>query len=322
MDHRPPRAARAADSSGAQEWIAAREVVILAARWAISERMLRRLHSQGLLAASQGPGRGRGRGRGYVYPERVARQIVAIGEARQHGHKPAFIRHWVWWDAGGRLEDWELWRRDRLSEMDVQVSAWDLTPATDDEFPDDRERHMQEVARQMATSRLPGLPRPKLRHAADWETYVRLHTSLVQRDDLVDAVSAAATGEAAFDELQSILSQPVDGEPVAGEGDTLGTLFERGLGVPEEVEPRYVRGARSAALMGFVPHPRDARARLLAMTEDRATGLRNAVIGWSTLAGRGGIIRRNGLVAAQSLVIWDVLGGFFPQALEGPPPTS
>ena len=54
------------------------------------------------------------------------------------GHRYVHLRHHIWWEPGGRLEAWDLWRRDRLRELAVQVPAWDLPRAVDGDLPDER----------------------------------------------------------------------------------------------------------------------------------------------------------------------------------------
>jgi hypothetical protein len=101
------------------------------------------------------------------------------------GHPRAvFLRHWIWWTPDGRRENWEPWRCDRVEELRTSAIGWALPPAVDGDLPEERERHMVEVATSLGKSRVRGTPRSKLRGQSDRETSVRLlgiGLSLVRR---------------------------------------------------------------------------------------------------------------------------------------------
>lgn len=289
----------------------AAEVRSEARRLGLSPR-LRRLTAEGLLAAPRGTGRGRGRGRRYSYPARALDQLGDIAEAARHRRRYAALRHEIWWSRGGRLEDWELWQRDRLVDLAVQISAWDMPPAVDDELPAARLQHIVDVAERLRTSRVKGLSSTRL-NEADTQTYVRVFTSVILRDDLLNPPDEPSSDDWAS--VRELAAKPVDRVLDESVGGSLGALFESGSGWSH---PGVSRGAAALACAHYVPAPGLAAAILLAMSEERATVLRDAVIAWATLNGKAELLIEHPLFAVQALLTWELLASTDHRALEEP----
>lgn len=318
----PPSAPFAETRHGNELWIPAALVREEAAQKGIPPRMLRRLVALGLLASPEGRGRGRGRGRAFFYPPRVLDQIAVVADARRHGRRTAFLRHWIWWTPGGRLEDWELWRRDRIEELRANAVEWDMPAAVDGDLPEERERHIVDVATALGRSRTRGVPRSKLRGQSDRETYVRLVTSAILADDMLDPLAEAANPEALLRQLGQLLAEGVDDESGETGGESFGQLLERGASWLRPAAPGEVPGVTVAVFAQFLPRPREAAARLVTMSEQRAVDLRIAVIGWASRSGHYELSRREPLIAVQWLLTWDTLASVDERFLEVPPGLS
>jgi hypothetical protein len=295
--------------------IPAAEVRSEAERLSLSPR-LRRLSAEGLLAPPRGAGRGRGRGREYSYPSRVSAQLAAIADAIPHGHRYAALRHWIWWSRGGRLENWELWRRDRLIDFAVQFRLWAMPAAVDGELPDERERHLNEVSEELRASRLPGMPKKRLHTLDDTQTYVRLFTSVLFRDDMLEPVTDPP--EATWAQVQEVAAQRVDSDKEAALGGTLGALFERGSGWSHPPVPGVHPGVAALAAAHYLPTPRLGVAILMSMTEERAALVRDAVIGWTALNGTADVIREQPTMAAVVMSACELFAYGDPRILKVP----
>jgi hypothetical protein len=309
----PTIPARQLEAGG--EVVPAAQLRTEARRLGVSQR-LRRLGSEGLLAPPTGAGRGRGRGRrAYTYPGHALEQLAAIAAALPHGHRYVALRHRIWWSPTGRLEDWELWRRDRLDEVAGMATAWDLPAAVNGELPEERERHMVEVAEQLLRLRVPGMPRKTLRSPEEAQTYVRLFTSALFRDDLLDPGDGP---EPTWAHVRETAQQAVDENGTTSVTESLGALFERGSSWPHRPFAGVSPGVAALACAHYVPTPRLAVATLLTMTEERATVLRDAVMGGASLVGTADILRDQPVGAAMALVTWELLASAHPSALEVP----
>jgi hypothetical protein len=267
---------------------------------------LRRLTAAGLIAAPRSRGRGRGSGREYGYPARVADQLGAVAEAMRRSHRYAQLRHLIWWRRGGRLEEWSLWHRDRLAEVDVEARAWALPVGREYGLPPERERHLTEVAEGLRSSRMRGLPRRRLHTLADTEPYVRMWTSVLLTDDLLVPPSSGGAEE----HWRRVAATPVDGEGDDPVGGTLGTLFQRGVGWTSP--PSDGSGFGALACAAYVPHPTAAAATLASMTEERATLLRDGVLELAARRGSDDVLREQPIVAAIALMTMDRLDRAFP----------
>jgi hypothetical protein len=315
----PPSAPLAETRRGEELWIPAVLVREEAAKKGIPPRMLRRLVTSGLLAAPEGRGRGRGRGHEFFYPPRVLDQLAVIADGRRHGRRTVFLRHWIWWVPGGELEDWEPWRRDRVAELRADAVGWDLPPAVGGELPNERERHIVEVATSLGKSRTRGLPRSKLRGQSEREAYVRLFTSAILVDDVLDPLAEAPNVEALMGQLGHLLSEGVDDEPGDSVGESLGRLFERGLGRRAPSVAGEAPGVKAMMFAQYLPRPREAAATLAAMSEQRVVDLRAAVIGWTSPRGQYELSRREPRIAAQWLLMWETLVSVDQRFLQAPP---
>jgi hypothetical protein len=298
--------------------VSADDVRSAAARLGLSPR-LRRLTAEGLLARPYGVGRGRGRGREYCYPARALDQLAEVAEGLHHGHRYVALRHRLWWTPGGRLEDWEFWRRDRLREVAVQVAAWDMPPAVNGELPDEREQHLVEVARQVRASRLPGLPTRKREAIADTETFVRVFTSVQFRDDMLDPVDAPPASTWA-EQIRALATQPVDTDEGSPVGRSIGELFDRGIGWTGRGVPGVLPGVAALAWAHFIPTPRLAAALLTTLTADEAAHLRDATIHWARLTGTADVLRRQPLIALVVSMTCGMVAFAHPRIVEVPAP--
>jgi hypothetical protein len=115
--------------------------------------------------------------------------------------------------------------------------------------------------------------------------------------------------------VRELAAAPVDRVLDASVGGSLGALFERGSGWSH---PGVSRGAAALACAHYVPAPRLAAAILLAMSEERAIVLRDAVIAWATLNGTAELLREHPLFAVQALLTWELLAAADHRALEDP----
>lgn len=273
---------------------------------------LRRLTAAGLIAAPWSRGRGRGQGREYAYPARVMDQLTTVAEAMRQSHRYAQLRHLVWWRRHGRLDDWSLWRRDRLAELAIHSRAWQLSPAEADDLPAEREQHLAEFAEGLRTSRMRGLPRSRLHTSADRETYARVWTSVLLTDDLLVPV----TSEGAEEHWRRVAAMPVDSDEDGPIGGTLGALFQRGLGWPSP--PALGSGFGALACAAYIPHPAVAAAALASMTEERASLLRDAAIGLAARRGMEDVLRDQPIAAAVTFLTLERLDRVFPDRLERP----
>lgn len=304
-----------------KEWVPARAVRIKATALGLNPRMLRRLSSAGVLAACRQRGQGYGRGRAGYYPRRALAQLEAVANARPHRVSPTMLRHLVWWQPGGRLEHWDRWRADRVTDLLPSVPAWDLEPAWNGALPDDREAAMVELASWLGARHepLPGGAR-RLHDEGDRQALVRLVYSLVLKDDLLTDLAGATDEIEARARLQAILGQAVDGEPGEPAGRSFGELLERGLGKPAARTRPGVPGELAVAMFAFMPAPAHAAAQMTALSEPRARAARDALIAWSAQAGSdyGAQLRALPELAGLMTLTWDTMGSHIPAVLEIP----
>lgn len=308
------------DESSSREATGRVSVAILekmAAELGITTR-LRRLSAAGLLAPPRGVGRGRAQGRDFSYPPRAVKQVTAIGEARAHGSHPRFLRHWIWWATGAGLGNWALWRRDRVLDLVRQARAWNVPAQFGEEPFDERERLMEELATHRGRSPV-GLPSlwKRIPHRADRETLARLLSSLVLRDDVLTPLAGSPDPQTAVARLERVLAEPIDPDPDTGQGETIGQLLDRAMHVDGAQNRGHVSGTLASAMLAFLPDPRDAPRLMAAMTQERAMQARDVCIA-SLIAqpGRYELTRREPLVAAQGLLMWERMTALFPHVLD------
>ncbi len=284
--------------------------------------MLRRLRSEGLLAACRQRGLGYRRGSTWYYPQRSLAQLEAVASARSHRISPGLLRHRVWWRPGGLLEDWLRWHDDRVDDLGPSAPAWDLEPAFGD-LPDDRERAMTELAAWWG-ARHPPLPGgvKTVRDPENRETLARIFVSLVLKDDLVAGLAGAQNAQEARTALQAMLRQQVDGEPDEERGLTFGELLERGFGKPATRILPGVPGELFAAMFAYLPNPQTAAAEMAALSEARAATLRDGLIAWAVRAGKdfAAQLEASPPLAGLMTLWWDRLNTLVPAVVLGSDP--
>lgn len=288
----------------------------------LSGRMLRRLSAHGLLAVPRQRGLGYRRGTAWSYPRRALAQLEAVAAARPHRTTPSLLRHRVWWQPEGRLEDWRRWRDDRVQDLLPSAKAWDLTPALGD-FPSDREAAMTDLAAWWGGrhSPLPGGART-VGGAGNRETLARLFFSLVLKDDLLTVLASAQDAQEARALLKEMLGKQVDGEVGDESGLTFGELLERGFGKPADRTVPGVPGELMVALFAYLPEPQRAAAEMAALSEERAPIVRDGLIAWATRAQRGLAAQLDGspFLAGLMTLWWDRLSALVPVVVDGPDP--
>jgi len=206
-----------------------------------------------------------------------------------------------------------------MLELAIQVAAWDMPPALDGDLPDERERHIVDTAHGLRTSRLPGRPRKRLGTVGDGETYVRLFTSVLGRDDLLDPALHRA-GASLKERLEAVAAMPLNTDDEGRPVGSLGALFARVVGwrgpALPDVDPRVA----ALAAAHYIPTPRLAVQVLTAMSEERAAHLRDAVISWATVRGQAEMFRSQPILAVQAMVMFETVARADPRVLEVPTP--
>jgi hypothetical protein len=206
----------------------------------------------------------------YYYPVRAVEQLMFVAQAKWIGlSRWPRIRHWVWM-RGGHLEDWSLWRQDRVREAlaDPEIAALART-------------ELSANARDAVVTRAARLIRRRspLGPLSARYTFMSLLFGLVcEGTQSLGVPHPESLGldptdhhdrEHFRDRVRSALTEPVDGAP--GEevrGDTLGDVLAKGFPIDwAALHPAMRRDEAVLSLIGFLPHPAEVVELLGDLTE-------------------------------------------------------
>jgi hypothetical protein len=281
------------------DWVSADVVQDRALQLGLQPRQLRRYSAAGLLAACRQPGLGYARGRIGWYPVRALAQVEAIARVRPHRVSAARLRQLVWFQAGGALEAWELWRDDGITELCPSSLAFALPALHDDDFPE-RDHAIVELAAFWGSR--PGHQLSPLlpKHLNDRETLAEMFLSLAKVDDLLMPLAEAGDAADARLRLRAILSTPVDAE----RGQTLGELIDRSVGGTSVRPFPGMPGEVVVALYGFAPRPATAAIEFAVLSETEAVRARDLLLVIEARGAQRGARLRDLPVVAALLTLW------------------
>jgi hypothetical protein len=258
---------------GYDSWIPAPQVRAEAKELGISRWALPRLSHEGLLAEPWGEGLGQALGRStYRYPPRSLDQLRVFADARRWRRDYLSIRHWEWW-GGSELEDWSLWKQDRLDKLQRIAAAFEeYARLPQRELPREREEAAVDLADWLGRDRQLHGFRQQLRGEANRQSFSHGFLALATRDtsQLLPGVrgSESIPPESAL--LMRNLDEPIDSHYTLGQLQAAGSRLDQ---IPEL--EKYRTSAAVINHHALIGDPRDAPRELAAMSEAEATLLRD-----------------------------------------------
>ena len=283
-----------------ESWVPAKHLQEEARRLGISNAMLQRLRTSGLLARPNGP----------WSPPRALAQLEAIAAAQLWTKDACRIRHTMWW-TGAPLEDWNRWRDDQVLYLRALASYDDHLAHISAE---ERDREAIEFAAQLASDRSTGFPRRRITQQADRESVAAILLALRARDfsavlfDQDPGDWPVHDPSALLESLRRNLATAVDDNTPTTIGDLLGVAM-RAEHLPEP-------GVWVTLFMGaWMPDGLAMPDLMMVMTEDRAAVIRDLLRAGATNRPEFDLERRPEL-AGMLLLTFDRMAQHVPALLD------